>query len=114
MNTENETSFEDLNFFIDNELTRSDRLNMLDVLKNNDELSKTVNNLQRNDELVYLSYCNIPEPKYNPYIAVTKQRNKRLLTTCAGILVALSFYSGWQANIYINGIQPAEVLQQKK
>jgi len=101
MNNGNETSFEDLNFFIDGELTRSDRLKMLEILDNNDTLSKTVNELQRNDELIYLSYNNIPEPQYDPYIVATQKHTRLLNTIYAGILIILSFTIGWQTKAFL-------------
>ncbi len=79
-------SFDELNYFIDNQLLRDERIKILDELNKNDELSKKLSELQRNDEFIVMSYNDIPEPKNNPYIAATIKNKFFFYTIAANIL----------------------------
>jgi len=94
MDNEKETSFENLNFYIDDEFSHSDKLKIQDILKNNKELDKTVKELQRNDELIYKLYNNIPEPEH-AHSVVAKKSKKTFFIIISVVLIILIFYIGW-------------------
>jgi len=96
MSHNNQDNHENLNAFIDGQLATDERMQVFDALKRDESLSATLCELQRNDELIALTYGNIPSSKYDPYVSATRfsQRKKQMLA--ASILFILSTIIGWQ------------------
>lgn len=111
MSEKDSVSFNDLNSFIDDQLTRNERARVLDVLKKDDDLSKSLCELQCNDEYVLISYSNIPEPKYNPYKAATKLKGRKYFAVAASILILLSASISWQLKSYMDGMPTSHIME---
>ncbi len=95
-------SFDELNYFIDNQLLREERIKILGELNKDDDLSKTLSELQRNDEFVVMSYSDIPEPRNNPYVAATTKTKKNFYAIAASMLIFFSVILGWQTSHFIS------------
>ena len=107
MMTKPPVTFEELNYFIDGLLTQGERVKVLHELKKDNELSKSLCELQRNDEFVLLSYSQVPEPEKNPYTAVIKPREHKFFAIAATLLIIVSSTFGWQINnVMMNHQQP--------
>jgi len=111
MSKENTVSFEELNYFIDGQLTRSERAKILDALKKDDVLSKSMCELQRNNEFVQLSYSHIPEPDQNPYLTATKRSGRQLFAIAASLLILLSSTISWQLQSYLMNNQQPNIME---
>jgi len=111
MNEKDSISFNELNSFIDDQLTRNERARVLDILKKDDELSKSLCELQCNDEYVLISYSNIPEPKYNPYKAAIKLKGRKYFAIAASILILLSASISWQLKSYVDGMPTSHIME---
>lgn len=111
MTKENSVTFEELNYFIDGQLTRSERVKVLDDLKKDNELSKSLCELQRNDEFVLLTYSHIPEPGKNPFLAATKQSGRNLFAIAAMLLVIVSSTLSWKIHNYLKHDQQPNIME---
>lgn len=92
---------ETINAFIDSQLATEERMQVFDALKQDQELSQELCELQRNDEFLRLTYKHIPEPAYDPFIAATRTSTRQRQAIAAGILVILSAFVGWQTHTFI-------------
>jgi intracellular sulfur oxidation DsrE/DsrF family protein len=111
MTKENSVTFEELNYFIDGQLTRSERVKVLDDLKKDNELSRSLCELQRNDEFVLLSYSHIPEPEKDPFLAATKQGGRKLFAIAAMLLILISSTLSWKINSYLKNDQQPNIME---
>lgn len=110
MNKDDNISFDELNYLIDGQISQSERARVLDKLKKDDDLSKTLCELQRNDEFVSLSYAQIPEPKYNPYHAATRKKGRNFSAIAASLLIVLSASISWQINSYVSSNKVPDIM----
>jgi len=67
--------------------------------------------LKSNDELVLISYSNIPEPKYNPYKAATKLKGRKFFAIAASILILLSASISWQLKSYVDDMPTNHIME---
>jgi intracellular sulfur oxidation DsrE/DsrF family protein len=102
MSQDKHISDEQLNAFIDRQLTTDERVQVLDALKKDDELSKKLCELQRNDEFSVMAYNTIPEPSKSPYDSAIQKSQRRHFALVAGMLVIISLATGWQLHQLIN------------
>ncbi len=110
MNNDNFVSFEALNYFIDGQMLRAERIQILEALNKDEALSKTVCDLQRNDEFVRMAYSDIPEPLTNPYLAATARSGRKLYALVASFLIMISATASWQLNTYTAVAQDSRIM----
>lgn len=88
-------SDEKLNAFLDKQLAAEERIHVFDAVNKDQELSKKLCELQRNDEMLSLAYRAVPQPPFNPYERLIKPTQRKYLTLAASILFALGLVLGW-------------------
>ena len=102
MSQDKRISDEQLNAFIDRQLTNDERVQVLDALKKDNELSKALCEMQRNDEFALMTYNSIPEPKKNPFDSATQKKQRKHYALVASLLICLSLAVGWQSHRFMD------------
>ena len=98
MTTHKQFSDEHLNAFIDDQLTNSERAELLDAIRHDHELSQRVCKLQKLHNLVQLSYESIDVPeRHNTSDRKTEPQRLKWFAT-ASVLLIMGTISGWIAN----------------
>lgn len=111
MSQEHHVSFEELNYFIDGQLSSNERMQVLDVLKKDDELSRILCELQRNDESILIAYSKIPEPTYNPFTTATRKKKYKYLALVASMLVIISSVFSWRLTVHTLNPAPPAIME---
>jgi len=95
-------SDEHLNAFIDNQLDTAEKVELLDAIRHDAELSQRVCKLQKLHNLVQLSYQSIDVPEHHKEQNSLNKPSKSKWFAAASFLIAMGSILGWLSHQTIN------------
>lgn len=104
-------SDEHLNAFIDDQLSASEKADILDAVRHDSELSQRVCTLQKLKNLVQLSYQSVEVPEQHKTNSILLKSNKGKWFAAASFFIAIGAIVGWVSNQALNSNRLIDIAQ---